>query len=246
MKFYYKNHTETRFFWIQELQNSFTMVYREIPEWISVNADKMLFGQFKISQNLSGWMYQYLHSPYYEDKKNALKFLLKKQSYEKVFPILEKAFADPFTKNKILLLESINLVDKFSKRTFIGKIETLAKHANNPFLKAAATKALGKLVSNQYYGIFMQNFQEKHPKIKAAALEALYYLNSKKALKLAQKLKPEVKHSIGFPLSKLYLKQKQKEENDLCGALYFARNLFGERRKKQCDVSGSVVLDSRK
>lgn len=212
VKFYYKNHTDTKIFKISSLQESFKMVYKEIPKWISVNYDKSIFGKFKTSQSIKNWMYEYLHSPYYEDKKNALVVLLKRQSYEDVLPVLERAFEDPFVKNKILLLENLDLADKFSKRKLIDKIENLAQNATNPFLKAAATKALGKLISNQFYSIFIENFKENHPKIKAAALESLYYLNSKKAIKLTKNLNPEIKHSIGFPLSKLYLKQKQKED----------------------------------
>ena len=231
VRFYYKNYKDTRVFYLNALQNSFTMVYKEIPKWISINADKELLGNFKIAQDTSEWLYQYLHSPYYQDKKQALEVLLEKQEYKNVLPVLEKALNDPFTRNKILVLESLQLVDKFAKRKIIEKIENLAYNADNPFLQAAAIKALGKLVSNRYYEIFKLNFEKQHPKIKAAALESLYYLNSKKALELAKGLSAQVKHSIGYPLSKLYIQQKKETQMAFIAA-YILQGMYLIKDKK--------------
>ena len=212
VRFYYKNYIHTEIFYLDKPQNSFTIVYKEIPKWISINADKELLGKFTTSKNLSQWIYQYRHSPYYEDKNEALNFLLTKQSYQDVLPVLQEAFKDPFATNRIVLLEGLDLADKFAKRKLINQIENLAYNDPVPFVRAAAIKALGKLVSNTYYGLFMQTFESPHPALKGAALEALYYINSKEAIKLAKGLIPKVKHSIGYPLSKLYIQQKNKEQ----------------------------------
>lgn len=197
---------------VNERETSFTFSYQELPDWVQVNSDHVVLGDFTENKTLRIYRYQYRNAQHVADRKEALLVLAKHQEDKEVFKLLVRALEDPFPALQVLALEQIDLRYKYSKREVIKKIEDLAKHANNPRVKAAAVKVLGKLVYFDYESFFKICVKDPSNLVKANALEALYYLNPETALKKAKSLPSNVREALAVPLTNMYINAREERE----------------------------------
>jgi len=206
---------------IDDAEKSFTFSYTTDPDWINVNSDHVVLGDFTQNKTLRNYKYQYKNATHFLDRKEALEYLADYQEDKEVFGIMVDGFDDSFYQLQVLALEKINLSYKHTKRQVIAKIEELARSAENNLVKAAAIKVLGKLVYFDYQVFFEQAFESKSNAVKGSALEALYYLDKKSAMNKAKQLPNSVKERIAFPLSKMYL-----EERDISEMAFVAKHIM--------------------
>ncbi|MGB2128739.1 MAG: M1 family aminopeptidase, partial [Flavicella sp.] len=206
-------------------EKSFTFSYDDYPDWIHVNSDHNLLADIIENKLLDTYKFQFSNAPHFIDRKNALEKLVKQQSDKTVFELVVKAFDDPYFEIQTMALNNIDLSYKYSKRKVIEKIEYLAKSAKNNKVRAAAVKVLGKLVYFDYQSIFEELVDDPSNAVKGAALEGLYYLDKDAAIKKAKNLPNSVKKTIAFPLSKIYIEQKQNTEIEFV-ANYIIQGMF--------------------
>ncbi|MFC2109986.1 M1 family aminopeptidase [Bacteroidota bacterium] len=209
---YEKGQKTEREIFVDTSEKSLVYSYDKYPDWIHVNADHVVLGDFKQHKTLKEYKFQYKNAPHYVDRMVALKELIKHQDDKEVFELVVSAFNDPFYKLQVIALEGVDLSNKYAKRGVIEKIERIVKTASNNFVKAAAVKVLGRLVYFDYEAGFLKECDSESNLVKANALEALYYLNEPLAMKKAKNLPQSVKKAIAFPLSKMYFKNRDVEE----------------------------------
>jgi aminopeptidase N len=210
---------------VKEEESSFTFAYNKIPQWVQVNADHVVLGDFIENKTQRTYMYQFKHATHVADRKEALLALSKHQEDKKVFELLVSALDDAYAPLQIIALEQIDLSNKHSKRQVVKKIESLAKNNQNNAVKAAAIKVLGKLVYFDYQYFFEKSVDSPSNAVKGSALEALYYLDTKSAMDKAKFLPSSVKKSIAIPLSKLYIEVKEASEMAFV-AKYIVQGLY--------------------
>ena len=63
-----------------------------------------------------------------------------------------------------------------------------------------------------YQAFFEKSFDHQSNKVKGAALEALYYLDKELAIEKARQLPDNVKETIAYPLSKIYIEELVESE----------------------------------
>lgn len=193
-------------------EKSFTLSYEQYPDWIHVNSDHSVLGEFVENKTLRNYKFQFQNASHFEDRKSALKELVKHQEDKDVFELVVSAFDDPFYEVQIMALDKIDLSYKHSKRKVIDKIESIAYTAENTLVKAAAIKVMGRLVYFDYQDFFEKSFNETSNAVKGAALEGLYYLDNELALQKAKSLPDNVKGTIAYPLSLMYIKEREASE----------------------------------
>ena len=216
---------------VKEEESSFTFAYNKTPEWVQVNADHVVLGDFIENKTQRTYMYQYKHATHIADRKEALLALSKHQEDKEVFELLVSALDDAYAPLQIIALEQIDLSYKYSKRQVIKKIESLAKSSQNNAVKAAAIKLLGKLVYFDYQYFFEKSVDSPSNAVKGSALEALYYLDAKSAMDKAKFLPSSVKESIAIPLTKLYIEAKETSEMAFV-AKYIVQGLYLSNNNK--------------
>lgn len=197
---------------VDAAEKSFSFSYDEYPDWIHVDADHVLLADFEENLTLRDYKFQFKHATHFADRKRALSELVKHQTDKKIFELVVDAFDDPNYQVQILALEKIDLSGKYSKRKVIAKIESMAKSEKNNLVKAAAVKVLGRLVYFDYQKFFEESFDHESNKVKGAALEALYYLDKEGAIAKAKQLPDNVKETIAYPLSKIYIEERDVDE----------------------------------
>jgi aminopeptidase N len=197
---------------VDSKEKSVTFTYDKYPDWIHVDANHVLLAEFIENKTLSDFKFIFTNAEHFDDRKKALLEISKHQDDKRVFNMVASAFDDKNYQVQVLALEKIDLSGKYAKSKVISKIEKIAKNAKNNYVKAAAIKVLGKLVYFDYQSFFEKSFDDESNKVKGAALESLYYLDKKSAIARAKKLPDNVKETIAYPLSKIYIEEKDVNE----------------------------------
>lgn len=209
---YEKDKKKTIELFVDSKEKSVTFPYEEYPDWIHVDANHILLAEFIENKTLTDYKFIFKHAEHYDDRKKALLELSKHQDDKRIFNMVVSAFDDENYQVQVLALEKIDLSGKYAKTKVIDKIEKIAKTAKNNHVKASAIKVLGKLVYFDYQLFFEKSFGSESNKVKGAALEALYYLDKESAISKAKTLPDNVKETIAYPLTSIYIKEKDERE----------------------------------
>ena len=197
---------------VDSKEKSITFSYDKYPDWIHVDANHVLLADFIENKTLSDHKFIFLNAKHFNDRKKSLLELSKHQDDKNIFNMLVSAFDDQNYQVQVLALEKIDLSGKYAKSKVISKIERISRTVKNNYVKAAAIKVLGRLVYFDYQNFFEKSFDNESNKVKGAALEALYYLDKDSAISRARKLPNSVKETIAYPLSKMYIEERDINE----------------------------------
>tara|TARA_R110001632_G_scaffold81493_1_gene181509 strand:+ start:1293 stop:3749 length:2457 start_codon:yes stop_codon:yes gene_type:complete len=208
---------------------SFKFVYDESPKYIQVNADGVLLADFIENKVLSDYIFQLKNAENFEHKREALLEIAKRQDEKNAFNALADALNDDFYKIRILALENIDLINKWSKRIAIDRIKRIADSDQKTLVQAAAIETLGKLTDLELKPIFEKAFNSKSYKVVGNALVGMYYIDKEYALKKSKELPIEVKNVIATPLTRIYIEEKDDSEmafiaNNVLEGMYLNTN----------------------
>lgn len=199
------------------------------PNLIQINADGVLLADFIENKVLSDYIFQLKNAENYEHKREALLEIAKSQDQKKAFNAIADAMNDDFYKIRILALENIDLINKWSKRIAIDRIKRLADSDPKTLVKAAAIETLGKLTDPELRPIFEKAFQSESYSVLGKALVGMYYIDKDFAIKKSKELPLEVKNIIATPLTRIYIEEKDESEmvfiaNNVLAGMYLNNN----------------------
>ena len=191
---------------------SFTYSYLRLPDYIQVNADGVLLCEIQENKVLSDYIFQLKNAENYIDRKSALLEIIKKQDNKVAFKAVVSALYDSFYKIRILALENIDLINKFSKKAAIRKISEIAKTDKKTLVKAAAIETLGKLIDPELKSVFEQNLNSESYAVVGKSLVAMYYVDKKMAIEKSKSLPNEIRKILATPLTQIYIEEKDEKE----------------------------------
>jgi aminopeptidase N len=182
------------------------------PDLIQVNADGVLLADFLESKVLSDYIFQLKHAENYEHRREALLEVAKSQDQKRAFNAIAGAMNDPSYKIRILALENIDLINKWSKKRAIEEIKRIANSDQKTLVQAAAIETLGKLTDPELKPIFEKALQSESYNVMGMALVGMYYIDKDLAIKKSKELPLEVKNIIATPLTRIYIEEKDESE----------------------------------
>ena len=191
---------------------SFTFPFVKHPDLIQVNADGVLLCDVVENKVLSDYIHQLKHAENYMHKREALLEVAKKQDDKKAFNAIANAMSDDFYKIRILALENINLINKYSKKRVIDKIMQIAMNDPKTLVQAAAIETLGKLTDPELKSVFEKGLKSKSYSVLGKSLVGMYYIDKALAIQKSKTLPIEVKKIIATPLTRIYLEENDDEE----------------------------------
>jgi aminopeptidase N len=201
---------------------SFKFSYSDdLPDLIQVNADGVLLADFIENKVLSDYIFQLKNAENYAHRKEALEEVAKSQDQKKAFDAIADAMNDDFYKIRILALENIDLINKWSKRNEIETIKRIANNDPKTLVQAAAIETLGKLTDPELKPIFEKALQSESYNVLGKALVGMYYIDKELAIKKSKELPLEVKKIIATPLTRIYIEEKDESEMS-----FVARNVL--------------------
>ena len=188
---------------------SFTFPYSKQPTLIQVNADGSLICEINENKVLSDYIYQLKNADNYTHRREAFIEIATKQADKVAFNAVVDALDDPSYKIRILALQKIDLINKFSKKDAIRKIMAIANTDVKTLVQAEAINTLGKLTDPELKPIFEKGLQSKSYSVLGKALVSLYYVDKVAAVAKSKELPDEVRKILAAPLTRIFI-----EEND--------------------------------
>ncbi len=191
---------------------SFTFPYTKQPALIQINADGVLLCEVNENKVLSEYVFQLKNATNYIHRREALLEVIKKQDDKIVFNAVVNAMDDPSYKIRILALQNVDLINKFSKKNVIQKIMLIANNDKKTLVQAAAIETLGKLTDPELQSIFEKALQSKSYSVLGKALVAMYYVNKQLAIAKSKTLPDEVRKILATPLTRIFIEEKDQNE----------------------------------
>ena len=206
---------------IENNDASFTFKYNKQPTLIQVNADGVLLCEINENKVVSDYIFQLKNAENYGHRREALLEVAKKQDDKDAFKAVVSAMDDSSYKIRVLALENVDLINKFSKKDAIRKIIQMAKQDNKTLVQAAAIETLGKLTDPELKQIFVEGLESKSFAVLGKSLVAMYYVDQNLAIKKSKELPDEVRKILANPLTKIFI-----EANDESELIFIAKNII--------------------
>ncbi|MEO9569895.1 MAG: M1 family aminopeptidase [Polaribacter sp.] len=191
---------------------SFKIPYTKQPTLIQVNADGVLLCEIVENKVLSDYIFQLKNADNFAHRREALIEVAKKQEEKTAFNAIANAMSDASYKIRILALEKIDLINKFSKKAAIQKIMKIANNDDKTLVQAVAIETLGKLTDPELKGIFEKALESKSNAVLGKALVAMYYVDKQLAVEKSSQLPDEVRKILATPLTRIFIEEKNEKE----------------------------------
>ncbi|MBT7815761.1 MAG: HEAT repeat domain-containing protein, partial [Polaribacter sp.] len=136
----------------------------------------------------------------------------KKQEEKSAFNAVVSAISDESYEIRILALEKIDLINKFSKKNAIQKIMKIANTDEKTLVQAAAIETLGKLTDLELKGIFAKGLESKSYSVIGKSLVAMYYVDKKMAINKSRALPDAIRKILATPLTRIFIEEKDDSE----------------------------------
>ena len=191
---------------------SFTFSYIKQPTLIQVNADGVLLCEITENKVLSDYIFQLKNAENYVHRREALLEVAKKQEEKTAFNAVANAMSDTSYEIRILALQKIDLINKFSKKYAIQKIMKIANMDEKTLVQAAAIETLGKLTDPELKEIFAKGLESKSYSVVGKALVAMYYVDKQLAVTKSRVLPDAIRKILATPLTRIYIEEKDEKE----------------------------------
>jgi aminopeptidase N len=191
---------------------SFTFPYTKQPNLIQVNADGALLCELNENKVLSDYIFQLKNADNYGHRREAFLEVAKKQDDKIAFNAVVGALEDVSYKLRILALQKIDLINKFSKKDAIRKIMEIANNDSKTLVQAEAINTLGKLTDPELKPIFEKGLQSKSYSVLGKALVSMYYIDKQAAIVKSKELPDEVRKILATPLTRIFIEEKDESE----------------------------------
>ena len=209
----YENEKKTRHnVFVNGSDASFTFSYQEQPSLIQINADGVLLCEISENKVLSDYIFQLKNADNYAHRRKALLEVAKKQEEKLAFNAVVNAMSDESYEIRILALEKIDLINKFSKKNAIQKIMKIANTDEKTLVQAAAIETLGKLTDLELKGIFAKGLESKSYSVIGKSLVAMYYVDKQMAINKSRALPDAIRKILATPLTRIYIEEKDEKE----------------------------------
>ena len=191
---------------------SFTFPYTKQPNLIQVNADGSLVCEINENKVLSDYIFQLKYADNYAHRREAFLIIAKKQEDKDAFNAVVDALDDTSYKIRILALQQIDLINKFSKKDVIQKIMNIANTDVKTLVQAEAINTLGKLTDPELKPIFEKGLQSKSYSVLGKSLVSLYYVDKPSAIAKSKQLPDEVRKILATPLTRIFIEENDESE----------------------------------
>jgi aminopeptidase N len=193
---------------MQDAVDTFTFSYAAKPDFVNVDADKVLLAKKTDHRDLNTYIYQFSHAPQYLDRREAIEACLKQQtSNADALKVVAAALKDKFHGLRILTINGLKLDDTTVKAATANTLVSLARNDENALVRAAALRQLGQLKDQQYTSLLETATKDSSYATAGAALVGLSALNPDKAYTMAKQMESTAKGALSASISEVYAKK---------------------------------------
>lgn len=206
---------------LTEKADTFSFAVSAKPDFINVDADKVLIVTKTDRRELGTYVFQYKNAPNYLDRREAIEACLKQQtSNPAARATVIAALKDKYEGLRSLTISGLKLDNNDIKTAALPILTDLAKSDAHSQVRSAAIKQLGRLKDAQYTALFENALKDRSYLVEGTALNALAELDIKKAYQLAKSMEKDAKGLLGSGIANVYAKN-----GDISDVPFFAQKL---------------------
>ncbi len=206
------------------LSDTFKFNVTKMPDWISVDADKILLADKTDSKTEANYLAQWKYGKNYLDRKEALDYFAKNSIAQ-----LSEGLNDKFFKLRLSTIQKIGTSGFKGEAAIINQIELIAKNDPNKKVKAAAINFLVKNGDKKYLSLFETAIKDSSYSVAGAAFKGINAINPEGAFELAKKYSNDVKGAFGDEVNKIILTQGTEADFDFIANRYAEAPLSQEK-----------------
>ena len=219
------------------LSDTFKFDVSEKPEWISVDADKILLAEKTDSKTEENYLAQFKYGKNYMDRKEALDYFGKKKN-----ALVVKGLEDKFYGLRILTINKISTSSDLKLDSVnINKIEAIAKTDVNRKVRAAALEFLVENGDKKYLTIFEKAINDSSYSVAGAAFKGLVAINPESAYDLAKKYSSDAKGSLGGQVIKILVSKGTEGDFDFVANAFSNAPLSQEKFQMADDFADFIA-----
>ena len=195
---------------IDKLSDSFFFSTTQKPEWISVDADKILLSEKTDVKSEENYLAQWKYGKHYLDRKEALDYFAKNNPSK-----LKEGLKDHFYKIRIAAIQKIGTSSLKNDEETLQMIESIAKTDSNRKVKAAAINMLVKNGDKKFQPIYERAIDDSSYNVAGAAFKGLIALNPEGAYELAKKYSKDAKGILSDEVIKVLIQNGKEADFEL-------------------------------
>ncbi len=208
----------------KNLSDTFNFNVSKMPEWISVDADKILLAEKTDSKTEANYLAQWKLGKNYLDRKEALDYFAKNNLAQ-----LSEGLNDKFFKLRLSTIQKLGTSGFKGDTAIINQIERIANKDANKKVKAAAINFLVKNGDKKYLSLFEAAIKDSSYAVAGAAFKGINAINPEGAFELAKKYSKDVKGAFGDEVNKIILTQGTEADFDFIANRYADAPLSQEK-----------------
>ena len=201
--------------WMNNKSDSFTFSSNTKPNLVNVDADKILLWEKLDNKSSDEFIFQYLNTPNYLDRKEALDYFSKKNMQE-----LKLGLMDRYAGLRKLSIDNLAKSKFALDKKNIDDIEVIAEKESNKKTKAAALLFLANTKDPQYLSLYNKFIEDSSYSVAGAALKGLSLLTPSKAYEIAKKYSSDAKDLLGEVVSDILTEFGTENDFDFISKLY--------------------------
>ena len=192
--------------WMDQQEQEFEIKLRSKPDWVAIDAARVILGSYKIEQDQEEWINQYYLSKSFQNRFEALNELSFNQEDPKVSQLFIKALDDKFWAIREKAIDDFEL--DANNTIAIEKLKLIAANDSRSQVRGAALNKLSGLNEEKYLDV-AKSAIEKDPSylVISAALQAINVVNPQSGIQYAEKLMTEengnIINAVGMIFSKV-------------------------------------------
>ncbi|HEU4788812.1 MAG TPA: M1 family metallopeptidase, partial [Flavobacterium sp.] len=191
---------------IENREQIFSFDVSAKPDFVDMDADKILVGQIIENKKAEDYLYQYKNVPSYFNRIEAIKFAVKDKSHTAQLIVLA-GLGDKQDDLRTLSIKGLDLNDSQTKDAALKSLLEIAKNDKNTGVRAAAILKLASTGDIAYKGLMSESVKEQSYKVIAAGVIGLNKFSPEEGNKVLSSLDDDTKKHIS-PLMKKFENQK--------------------------------------
>lgn len=191
---------------IEKREQNFSFDIAAKPDFVDMDADKILVGQIIENKKAEDYLYQYKNVPSYHNRIEAIKFAAKDRGHVAQL-ILLAGLEDQQDDLRTLSIRGIDLGDSQVKDAALDSLLNIAKNDKNTTARAAAIMKLASTGDVNYKGLMQESVKDQSYNVIAAGITGLTKLASDEGSKVLTTLDEDTKNHVA-PLIKRFSNQK--------------------------------------
>jgi len=202
---YFKGKKERKEILITKAHEAFSFDCAARPDWVNVDAEKILLGTIDEVKPTSEWVAQYLRGPLFLDRLEALKALRNRMENPVVMETFHKALSDPNWGIRLYAVEQGRELLRINTSKSKPLLVRLAQRDAKADVRAEAIGQLARYDgSDDLVNLFKRSLEDSSFHAASEALLGLYGLDKNLGLEFARSFEADSNESMVAAVSEIY------------------------------------------